>query len=78
MNFSRLAIVFFIVPSLGISAEWFKGENLLTETIPFEEQYEAYVKEEQGWISRLWKSKESGDDDTYVVNIVDGGTTNLK
>lgn len=73
----RLSLLMFLIPSIGFGAEWFKGENLLTTPLPNEEQYEAYVKEEKGWVSRLWKNKER-DGDTYTVNIVSQKRTNLK
>lgn len=73
----QIPISFFLfLPVLALASEWFKGENLLTNPIPFSEDYELYSKEEPGWVSRLWKSKDD-DGDTYVVNIVEGRRPNL-
>jgi hypothetical protein len=73
----QISLAFLIVlPTLALASDWFKGENLLTNPIPFSEEYELYSKEESGWISRLWKNKEN-DGDTYVVNIVEDRRPNL-
>ena len=73
----QIPFVFLIVfPSLVLSSEWIEGENLLTNPIPFSEDYQLYSKEEPGWVSRLWKNKEN-DGDSFVVNVVEGRVTNL-
>ena len=69
-------VLLIVFPALALSSEWFEGENILTNPIPFSEDYELYSKEEPGWVSRLWKNKEN-DGDTYVVNIVEGRAPNL-
>jgi len=60
-----------------MAANDFEGETLLTRPIPFEYLYTASVKQGPGWVSRRWQSKQSGDDDTYVVNIFAGQRQNL-
>ena len=65
-----------LVAFTASASEWFEGENLLTNPVLDASEYEQLRKDEPGWKSRLWQRKDDPGD-TYVVNIVEGGRTNL-
>lgn len=50
------------------ATEWNFAENLLVEPPP-QEEYDIYVKSEDGWNSTLWQSKTNGSADTFTVNV---------
>ena len=71
MKIRFFTLFIFLVPALSYATEWFEGENLLME-VPDTKLFDAYKKNEPGWISTMWQSKSQKGGDSYVVNIVSG------
>lgn len=78
MNYRYICLIAFLLPLKVEASEWFEGENLLTQPIPLENNYQAYTKKEDGWKSFLWLNKVSSGGDSYEVNIVAEKTANLE
>jgi hypothetical protein len=75
----NIGIILLAALSLQVSAdEFYKGENLIT---PYEldgSKWEVLKKEEGSLKSMMWRSKEKGMADAYVVNIQNGNKSKLK
>lgn len=70
-----MIICFFTIVSAN---EFYEGENLITPYELDETEWEVLKKEEGSFRSVMWRSKESGMADSYVVNVQGGNQSKLK
>lgn len=74
-------ILFLALAALSLSAfsdEFYKGENLITPYEMDSDKWEVLKKVEGSFKSMMWRSKEKGMADAYVVNIQEGDKSKLK
>lgn len=74
-------ILFIALAALSLNAfsgEFYKGENLVTPYEMDSGKWEVLRKIEGSFKSTLWRSKEKGMADAYVVNIQGGNRSQLK
>ena len=75
----KILLVLGVTLTLSTMAEeFFEGENLLTPYDLDSEKWEVLTNVEDSFKSMIWKSKEKGMADMYVVNIQGGNKSKLK
>lgn len=73
-----LFIALSVLPLSAFSGDFYKGENLITPYELDSDKWDVLQKVEGSFKSMMWRSKERGMSDSYVVNIQGGNTSKLQ
>ncbi|WP_346840049.1 hypothetical protein [Microbulbifer sp. SAOS-129_SWC] len=76
-KYRLIALLFSLLPGLLIADDWRQGENLVTPYKPAENQWELLRKDTPDERGMMWRSKQYGFNDSYVVTVYPGLTKSL-